>query len=117
MKILRNTARSLPGDRQMMDAGLTVAASMVSDNAAESLRDGRWSDLVADLAEANRRTQICLYDAIERALAEGESFESLANESHLSPEYLRKAYERFDREMWAQAGPDEHGREPWRVLG
>lgn len=30
---------------------------------------------------------------------------------------MREAYERFDRGMWAQAGPDEHGREPWRVLG
>lgn len=87
--------------------GLTMAATMISDNAATSLRDGRWRHLVADLAEANRRAQISLHDAFERGLAEGETFERLAAEAHLSPEYLRAAYEQFDRSMWAQAGPDQ----------
>lgn len=100
-----------------MDAGLTVAADMIADNAAKSLRDGRWADLVADLVEANRRTQISLHEAVEKALAEGNTFETLANDSHLSPEYLQAAYQQFNREMWAQPGPDKEGREPWRVLG
>lgn len=107
----------LPEDREMLDAGLRSAASMITENAATSLRDGRWIDLVADLAEANRRTQRSLHEAIEQALKEGETFETLGNASHQSAEYLGQAYENFDRKMWAQAGPDRHGREPWRVLG
>ncbi|MEU6618621.1 hypothetical protein [Streptomyces parvus] len=119
MKIFGNKRRvkSQPEDVQLIEAGLGQAASMISDNATTSLLDGRWGDVVADLAQASRQTQISLHEAIEKALTEGETFQTLASESHLSPEYLKEAYERFDRGMWAQPGPDEHGREPWRVLG
>lgn len=116
MKILRRTA-PLPEDRATVDAGLVVAASMISDNARESLRDGRLRDGVADAVEGVRLAQRALYDLVELARANGESFEDLANHSHLSPEYLRHAFDEFDRDMWAQAGPDKNGREPWRVLG
>ncbi|MET9511956.1 hypothetical protein ABZX62_26450 [Streptomyces flavidovirens] len=101
----------------MIEAGLTVAAEVIAENTVDSLRDGRWSDAVADMTEGNRHAQISLYELVERALAEGETFEALANAAHLSPEYLREAYERFDRNMPAQSGPDQHGRERWRVLG
>lgn len=97
--------------------GLGLTAELISVNAAESVRDGRWADAVADLAEANRRAQRSLHEAVEQALAHGETFESLANASHLSPEYLAAAYKSFDRGMWAQPGPDKDGREFWRVLG
>ncbi|MBT2394387.1 hypothetical protein J7E87_34575 [Streptomyces sp. ISL-1] len=117
MKLSMKSSKPVPEDRRMLAAGLTMAAEMITENAADSLRDGRWSDAVADLAEAARRTQVILHEAIERALAEGETFETLANDAHLSPEYLRQAYEQFDRGTPAQSGPDQHGREPWRVLG
>ncbi|MCQ4045780.1 hypothetical protein ACFOSC_27815 [Streptantibioticus rubrisoli] len=117
MRIPGKKTKELSEDLQTMDAGLAMAADLIADNAAKSLREGRWADLVADLAEASRRTQISLHEAVEKALAEGETFETLANGSHLSPEYLQAAYEQFNREMWAQAGPDKDGREPWRVLG
>ena len=117
MRITGKKTEELPEGLRTIGAGLTVAADLITDNAASSLREGRWSDMVADLAEASRRTQISLHEAVEKALAEGETFETLANGSHLSAGYLREAYERFDREMWAQAGPGEDGRERWRVLG
>jgi hypothetical protein len=117
MKLSMKTSKPMPEDRQMLAAGLTMAARVITDNAAGSLREGRWTDTVADLAEAARRTQHVLHEAIERALAEGETFETLASAAHLSPEYLRQAYEQFDRSTPAQSGPDQHGREPWRVLG
>ncbi|MGW6605185.1 hypothetical protein [Streptomyces sp. NPDC055036] len=117
MRIPGKKTKELSEDLQTMDAGLTMAADLIADNAAKSLREGRWTDLVADLAEASRRTQISLHEAVERALAEGETFETLADGSRLSPEYLHAAYEQFNREMWAQAGPGKDGREPWRVLG
>ncbi|MEV8546972.1 hypothetical protein [Streptomyces sp. NPDC051572] len=96
---------------------LDISARMISDNSATSLRDERWSDLVADLAESCRGVQRSLHRAVATAVDNGETFESLASDSHLSAQYLREAYERFDPNMWAQAGPDRHGREPWRVLG
>ncbi|WP_328966439.1 hypothetical protein [Streptomyces sp. NBC_00239] len=89
MSILRKIKRELPQDRQMMDAGLAVAAEMITDNASSGLRDGRRAHSVADLVEASRRVQISLHEAVERALAQGTMFEELAGESHLSPEYLR----------------------------
>ncbi|TQK49876.1 hypothetical protein FBY35_0152 [Streptomyces sp. SLBN-118] len=114
MKLSMKSSKPVPEDRQMLTAGLTMAAEMITENAADSLREGRWSDAVADLAEAARRTQVILHEAIERALAEGQT---LANDAHLSPEYLRQAYKQFDRGTPAQSGPDQQGREPWRVLG
>lgn len=109
--------KPLPEDLKVLDASLAMAAGMIADNAATSLRDGRWVDLVANLAEANRRAQISLHEAVEKALAHGQSFESLAGGSHLSPEYLQEAYEQFDRATVARSGPGKDGREPWRVLG
>ncbi|GAA1930386.1 hypothetical protein [Streptantibioticus ferralitis] len=118
MSILRKAARQLPEERKSLDAGLTVAASMIDDNARQSLHDGRLTDSVADLVQASRSVQGCLYEAIGLALAEGTTtFEDLAAESHLSPEYLKEAYERFAPGMDARPGPDKNGREPWRVLG
>ncbi|MCQ8194643.1 hypothetical protein [Streptomyces rugosispiralis] len=117
MRIPGKKSKELSEDLQLMDAGLTMVADLIADNAAKSLREGRWTDLVADLAEASRRTQISLHEAVERALAEGETFETLAGGSRVSSEYLKAAYEQFNREMWAQPGPGEDGREPWRVLG
>lgn len=108
----------LPEDRQWIETSIELTVRMLGkDHAAGSLADGRWTHLVADLAEANRRAQKALYEAIERALAEGETFESLGNASRQSPDYLRQAFEEFDPGMWAQRGPDANGREPWRVLG
>src|SRR4051794_17335693 len=49
--------KPLSEDLKTLDAGLATAADMIVGNAAASLRDGRWVDLVADLVEANRRTQ------------------------------------------------------------
>ncbi|MGW1411860.1 hypothetical protein [Streptomyces sp. NPDC002403] len=69
------------------------------------------------IAQASRSVQSCLYDAIKLALAGGATFEDLAAESRLSSEYLREAYERFTPSQDAMPGPDENGREPWRVLG
>ncbi|MCZ4098559.1 hypothetical protein C8250_041710 [Streptomyces sp. So13.3] len=109
--------KPLSEDLKVLDADLAVAADMIAGNAATSLRDGRWVDLVVDLVEANRRTQISLHEAVEKALAHGQSFESLAAGSHLSAEYLQEAYEQFDRAAVARPGPDKDGREPWRVLG
>lgn len=118
MKILRKVAvPPLSQEQKWVDAGLVVAADMISDNARTSLQDGRLRDGVADAVEGVRLAQKALYDMIALALAAGESIEDLARESHLSPEYLRRAFDEFDREMWAQPGPDKKGREPWRVLG
>lgn len=113
----RATTKELPQERRWLDAGLTVAVDMIDDNARRSLRDGRLRHAVADLAQASRSVQGCLYDAIKLALASGATFEDLAAESHLSAEYLREAYERFAPGQDARPGPDENGREPWRVLG
>ncbi|MFE9406844.1 hypothetical protein ACFYNY_34615 [Streptomyces sp. NPDC006530] len=109
--------KSLSEGQEWADAGLVSAADMISDNARKSLRDGRWSDAVADQSEGIRRAMKALYDLIHLSLEHGVSFEEMAAESHLSPEYLREAYEGFKRDMWAQAGPGEDGRERWRVLG
>ena len=109
--------KPLSEDLKVLDASLAMAADMISDRAATSLRDGRWVDLVVDLVEANRRTQMSLHEAVEKALAHGQSFESLAGGSHLSAEYLQEAYEQFDRAAVARSGPGKDGREPWRVLG
>ncbi|MFI9103308.1 hypothetical protein ACIGXA_22575 [Streptomyces fildesensis] len=109
--------KPLSEDLKVLDASLATAADMIADKAATSLRDGRWVDLVADLAEANRRCQMSLHEAVEKALAHGQSFESLAGGSHLSAEYLQDAYEQFDRAAAARSGPGKDGREPWRVLG
>ncbi|MFI8769548.1 hypothetical protein ACIGN6_32215 [Streptomyces sp. NPDC053792] len=119
MNILRKFAAplSLSEDRKWVDAGLMAAADMISDDARTSLRDGRLRDGVADAVEGVRLAQKALYDMIALALANGASIEDLAGESHLSPEYLRQAFDGFNRDMWAQAGPDKNGREPWRVLG
>jgi hypothetical protein len=117
MRFTGKRGKELPEDRRMIGAGMALAADMIADNATESVRDGRWGDAVADLVEANRRAQFVLHEVIERALAEGETFQSLASESRLSSEYLQQAYERFDRGMSAQVGPGVNGREPWRVLG
>ena len=107
----------LPEDVGFMDAGLEVALSMVGDNARESLRDGRRADYVADLAQAVRLLQTSLHEAVEWARDGGESFQELASEAHLSPEYLERAYERFDRGRPAQSGSGADEEEPWRVLG
>lgn len=103
--------------QEWVDAGLVSAAEMMSDNARKSLRDGRWAHAVADASESIRLSMKSLYDLIHLSLEQGVSFEDMAAESHLSPEYLREAYEGFQRDMWAQAGPGEDGREHWRVLG
>lgn len=117
MRILRKATKELSEEARWMDAGLTVAADMIDDNARRSLHDGRLHHAVADLAQASRSVQGCLHDAIKLALAGGATFEDLAAESRLSTGYLREAYERFAPGQDARPGPDENGREPWRVLG
>jgi hypothetical protein len=117
MRIFRRRTKARPKKHPVLAAMLNISARMITDNSAKSLCDERWTDLVADLAESSRRVQQSLHKAVTTALDNGETFESLAANSHLSAKYLRDAYERFDPNMWAQAGPDRHGREPWRVLG
>ncbi|MET8822631.1 hypothetical protein [Streptomyces rochei] len=117
MRISREVTKQLPEEVKWVDAGLTVAARMIDDNARGSLHGGRLPDAVADLVQASRSVQRSLYEAIKLALSQGHTFDDLANESHLSTEYLREAYESFDPSRDARPGPGEDGREPWRVLG
>ncbi|MEU2159092.1 hypothetical protein ABZ532_29480 [Streptomyces sp. NPDC019396] len=107
----------LSEDAEWVDAGLVAASQMIADNARTSLRDDRLVHAVADAVEGVRLQMKALHDLVGLSLANGITHEEMANEAHLSPEYLQRAYESFDRDMWAQAGPDKEGREPWRVLG
>lgn len=113
----KRTTGQLPEEWKTLDAGLTVASDMIHDNARRSLHDGRLADAAADCAQGIRFGQMALHELIRLGLAGGSTFEDLAAEMHLSPEYLKAAYEQFDPGRAARPGPDEDGREPWPVLG
>lgn len=115
MKIFRRA--ELPEEVETMDAGLEVLIGMIADNARQSLRDGRRSDYVADLAQASRLVQTALYEGVQWAQTGGGSLDEQAAHARVSTEYLQRAYERFDPGRAAHAGPGSDQEEPWRVLG